>query len=203
MQRAARTDDGQGGDAPLCPPAVSAWCGVLYISGLAAACQYSVPALLAMEAAAGKLCQQVFAASSICLQPPLPQVRATTSLPTFCSLLACSGLPERLVDPEAARLLKQLGLTEYADRACASYSGGNRRKLSVAVSCQRGGAAACLCCLLCCLHRGWLGVINLTWQLLYGPACATCQFGWQGIAGIQRTQAVSHTGRWLWWEVLP
>ena len=53
----------------------------------------------------------------------------------------CSGLPARLVDPEASRLLKQLGLNECADRACASYSGGNRRKLSVAVgfSCFNGG----------------------------------------------------------------
>lgn len=59
-------------------------------------------------------------------------------LSSVAPLPACSGLPERLVDPEAARLLKQLGLAEFADRACASYSGGNRRKLSVAVSCRAG-----------------------------------------------------------------
>lgn len=44
------------------------------------------------------------------------------------------GLPERLVPAEATRLLKHLGLREYANRACGSYSGGNRRKLSVAVA---------------------------------------------------------------------
>lgn len=37
-----------------------------------------------------------------------------------------------MIGPEAARLLKLLGLAPYADRACGSYSGGNRRKLSVA-----------------------------------------------------------------------
>ena len=77
---------------------------------------------------------------------------------THCT--PCRGLPERLVDSEAARLLKQLGLTEFADRACGSYSGGNRRKLSVAVALVGGApvrprhspspaAAACCCC--CCL----------------------------------------------------
>lgn len=53
------------------------------------------------------------------------------------------GLPERLVPAEAARLLKRLGLPEYADRACGSYSGGNRRKLSVAVALVGGAEVSC------------------------------------------------------------
>lgn len=56
------------------------------------------------------------------------------------------GLPERLVDPESARLLAQLGLEEYAGRACGSYSGGNRRKLSVAVALVGGAQVG-----------GWVG----------------------------------------------
>lgn len=35
---------------------------------------------------------------------------------------------------EVAQLLQQLGLVQYADVACGSYSGGNKRKLSVAVA---------------------------------------------------------------------
>ncbi|KAL4853959.1 ATP-binding cassette sub-family A member 3 [Chlorella vulgaris] len=53
------------------------------------------------------------------------------------------GLPERLIECEASRMLKQLGLTEYAGRACGSYSGGNRRKLSVAAALV-GGAEVVL-----------------------------------------------------------
>ena len=55
------------------------------------------------------------------------------------------GLPERLVTPEARRLLKALGLGgEAAGRACGSYSGGNRRKLSVAVALVGGAQVALL-----------------------------------------------------------
>ena len=30
--------------------------------------------------------------------------------------------------------ISEMGLTEYADRAAGSYSGGNKRKLSVAIA---------------------------------------------------------------------
>ncbi len=61
--------------------------------------------------------------------------------------LPCSdrGLPERLVPAEATRLLKHLGLQEYANRASGSYSGGNRRKLSVAVALVGGAEVSQNC----------------------------------------------------------
>lgn len=58
-----------------------------------------------------------------------------------------SGLPEGLVGREAARLLQQLGLAEHADRACGSYSGGMRRKLSVAVALAGGAQVLARRCL--------------------------------------------------------
>ncbi|GAB4821282.1 hypothetical protein N2152v2_008328 [Parachlorella kessleri] len=53
------------------------------------------------------------------------------------------GLPEGSVGRVAQQLLQHLGLLQYADRACGTYSGGNKRKLSVAVSLV-GGCPAVL-----------------------------------------------------------
>lgn len=44
------------------------------------------------------------------------------------------GLPARTVPLEAERLLQQMGLAKLADRRCGTYSGGNQRRLSVAVA---------------------------------------------------------------------
>lgn len=44
------------------------------------------------------------------------------------------GIPSANITPLVSSLLDQLGLWEIADQACGTYSGGNRRKLSVAVS---------------------------------------------------------------------
>ena len=44
------------------------------------------------------------------------------------------GVPARHLEAMVDRLLQRLGLGQYADRVCDSYSGGNKRKLSVAVA---------------------------------------------------------------------
>lgn len=67
--------------------------------------------------------------------------------------------------PEAARLLGLLGLQDHADRACAAYSGGYRRKLSVAVALV-GGAQVRWCALVC-------AGLQLQ-RVLAGPASTPC-----------------------------
>ena len=47
------------------------------------------------------------------------------------------GVPPARAGPEVEALLARLGLGEYAGRVCASYSGGNKRKLAVAVALAR------------------------------------------------------------------
>jgi ABC-type multidrug transport system ATPase subunit len=44
------------------------------------------------------------------------------------------GLPPQVIDEYVARLIIQLGLSEYADKPCGGYSGGNKRKLSLGIS---------------------------------------------------------------------
>jgi ABC-type lipopolysaccharide export system ATPase subunit len=44
------------------------------------------------------------------------------------------GVPSDLVDATAESLLEKMSLTKYADRQAATYSGGNKRKLSVAIA---------------------------------------------------------------------
>lgn len=44
------------------------------------------------------------------------------------------GVPEALIPTMVSHLLARLGLSKYADNVCSSYSGGNKRKLSVAVA---------------------------------------------------------------------
>ncbi|KAK9842270.1 hypothetical protein WJX81_003820 [Elliptochloris bilobata] len=44
------------------------------------------------------------------------------------------GVPPARLGAAVERLLRRLDLAEYADRACESYSGGNKRKLAVAVA---------------------------------------------------------------------
>ncbi|XP_039277621.1 phospholipid-transporting ATPase ABCA1 isoform X2 [Nilaparvata lugens] len=44
------------------------------------------------------------------------------------------GMPKRVAEKQAAYWIDLLGLTEYADRQCCNYSGGNKRKLSVGMA---------------------------------------------------------------------
>jgi len=44
------------------------------------------------------------------------------------------GIPEEQIGRMVAFLIDRLSLTEYADRPCGRYSGGNKRKLSVAIA---------------------------------------------------------------------
>ena len=44
------------------------------------------------------------------------------------------GVPAAYLEAMVDSLLQRLGLGQYADRVCDSYSGGNKRKLSVAIA---------------------------------------------------------------------
>ena len=44
------------------------------------------------------------------------------------------GVPSVHLEGMVDNLLQRLGLGQYADRVCDSYSGGNKRKLSVAIA---------------------------------------------------------------------
>ncbi len=44
------------------------------------------------------------------------------------------GVPSQQLEAMVDNLLHRLGLGQYADRVCDSYSGGNKRKLSVAIA---------------------------------------------------------------------
>jgi len=44
------------------------------------------------------------------------------------------GLPRHSIPAEVSRLVSALALTKHADRQCGTYSGGNKRKLGVAIA---------------------------------------------------------------------
>ena len=44
------------------------------------------------------------------------------------------GVPADLIDDTVESLLSKMSLNKYADRQAGTYSGGNKRKLSVAMS---------------------------------------------------------------------
>ena len=44
------------------------------------------------------------------------------------------GLPAEVAEAEIEHWIDIFGIREYADRQCGSYSGGNKRKLNVAMS---------------------------------------------------------------------
>jgi ABC-type multidrug transport system ATPase subunit len=44
------------------------------------------------------------------------------------------GIAEEDIKKVAAGKIAEMGLTEYADRLAGTYSGGNKRKLSVAIA---------------------------------------------------------------------
>ena len=43
-----------------------------------------------------------------------------------------SGMHPDAIEGEIERQISQVGIGEYADRKCGTYSGGNKRKLNVA-----------------------------------------------------------------------
>ena len=51
------------------------------------------------------------------------------------------GVPAEHLEAMVDNLLQRLGLGQYADRVCDSYSGGNKRKLSVAIALVGGPPA--------------------------------------------------------------
>jgi ABC-type multidrug transport system ATPase subunit len=44
------------------------------------------------------------------------------------------GIPVDLLELRIKKLIKQVGLQRFADKPCGTYSGGNKRKLSLAVA---------------------------------------------------------------------
>lgn len=63
--------------------------------------------------------------------PLLPLLTATEILSLFATL---RGVPEREISGLVTSMMAQLGFQEYAHRVCGSYSGGNKRKLSVSAA---------------------------------------------------------------------
>lgn len=62
---------------------------------------------------------------SRCRLPPPP--------PALCRLFL-QGIPSDKVDEAVEEKIEEMGLKQYADRPAGGYSGGNKRKLSVAVA---------------------------------------------------------------------
>jgi hypothetical protein len=75
-------------------------------------------------------------------------------------------------------MLKQLGLTEYVGRACGSYSGGNRRKLSVAAALVGGAEVVLLDEPSTGMDPGGQGM-RVGWSLAGLGRQAGRQAGWQ------------------------
>eukprot|EP00873_Tetraselmis_striata_P005020 jgi/Tetstr1/425284/TSEL_015736.t1 len=63
--------------------------------------------------------------------PLLPLLTATEMLKLFATL---RGVPQPEIPGLVTSMMAQLGLQEYAHRVCGSYSGGNKRKLSVSAA---------------------------------------------------------------------
>ena len=60
--------------------------------------------------------------------PLLPLMTGTEILRLFATL---RGVPEASAPLMVDTMIRRLGLQEYSSRSCGSYSGGNKRKLSV------------------------------------------------------------------------
>lgn len=44
------------------------------------------------------------------------------------------GIPPEVLGPRVEQLIRQVGLKAHAHRPCGNYSGGNKRKLSLAIA---------------------------------------------------------------------
>merc|ERR1719446_54668 len=65
------------------------------------------------------------------VDPLLELMTARETLTMFAQL---KNLPAREIAAIVDDLLQRVTLTPYADRVCGSYSGGNKRKLSLAIA---------------------------------------------------------------------
>jgi ABC-type multidrug transport system ATPase subunit len=63
--------------------------------------------------------------------PILDEMTARETLVFYASL---RGIPPSLVDLSVTEIIDLLGLTQYADKPCGTYSGGNKRKLSLGMA---------------------------------------------------------------------
>ena len=67
-----------------------------------------------------------------------PQFDAITPLMTGRENLffyaRVKGIPEEAIASRVDQLVRQLDLTSYENQLCGTYSGGNKRKLSVAIA---------------------------------------------------------------------
>ncbi len=65
------------------------------------------------------------------MDPLLSLLTGTELLVLFASL---RGVCPASIASLVSSVVRRLGLTEYASRACGTYSGGNKRKLSVSAA---------------------------------------------------------------------
>ena len=63
-----------------------------------------------------------------------PLLELMTARETLTMFARLKNLPERTIPRVVNGLLDKVTLTPYADRVCGSYSGGNKRKLSLAIA---------------------------------------------------------------------
>jgi len=63
-----------------------------------------------------------------------PLIELMTARETLVMFARLKNLPERTIPAVVQALLEKVTLTPYADRVCGSYSGGNKRKLSLAIA---------------------------------------------------------------------
>jgi len=65
---------------------------------------------------------------------PNLEARILTILETLQIIICYLGLPKHKIPSVVDALIETIHLTKYADRPCGKYSGGNRRKLSLALA---------------------------------------------------------------------
>jgi ATP-binding cassette subfamily A (ABC1) protein 3 len=61
----------------------------------------------------------------------MPKLTGRAHLELFAEI---RGLPKEKAPSIVDALIKMINLTKYADRPCGKYSGGNKRKLSLALA---------------------------------------------------------------------
>ncbi|XP_065191428.1 phospholipid-transporting ATPase ABCA3-like [Sycon ciliatum] len=61
----------------------------------------------------------------------LERLTSRELLALYCRL---RGIPEEYIVPTVESIISEMHLTDWADKTCGTYSGGNKRKLSVAVA---------------------------------------------------------------------
>ena len=89
------------------------------------------------------------------------QLTAREHLELFC---AFKNLPEEQVDAEVMSRLKDVALEEHGDKVAGNFSGGMRRRLSVAI----GALSTCSCFVL---------------SLICVLRCSACWQPWHRVSG--------------------